>query len=119
MLAAVFVAEIGDVTRFDNARAVLVVGRADPTTPRVRHHVHRGRITKQGSRLVRWAAVEAVSQDHRIDPSMMCMSVSVSGAESTRALSRRPASLCTLVFYGLRDLEVRCLDIAHPTLEVA
>src|SRR3954453_5750112 len=56
VLAAVFVAEIGDVHRF-----------ADPTrfaswaglTPRHREsdtHVHRGRITKQGSRLVRGGA---------------------------------------------------------------
>jgi transposase len=62
VLGAVFVAEIGDVTRF-----------ADPTrlcswaglTPRHRESdqvVHRGSITKQGSRLVRWAAVEAVQK---------------------------------------------------------
>ena len=58
VLAAVFVAEIGDVTRF--ARPEQLASWAGLTP---RHHesdikVHRGRITKQGSRLVRWAAVE-------------------------------------------------------------
>ena len=36
VLAAVFVAEIGDVTRFANAEPVVFMGRADPTPPRVR-----------------------------------------------------------------------------------
>ena len=48
------------ITRFD--RPAQLTSWAGPTP---RHHesdttVHRGRITKQGSRLVRWAAVEAV-----------------------------------------------------------
>jgi len=35
---------------------------------------------------------------------------------AARAAARK---LLTLVFYGMRDLEVRCLDIAHPTTEAA
>ncbi|SCE79684.1 Transposase [Micromonospora viridifaciens] len=60
VLAAVFVAEIGDVTRF--ARPEQLCSWAG-LTPRHRESdtkVHRGRITKQGNHLVRWAAVEAV-----------------------------------------------------------
>ena len=58
--AAVFTVEIGDVTRF--ARPAQLCSWAGLTP---RHHesddtVIRGHITKQGSRLVRWAAVEAV-----------------------------------------------------------
>jgi transposase len=37
-LAAVFVAEIGDVTRFERPGAAGVVGGAHPPPPRVRHH---------------------------------------------------------------------------------
>ena len=37
-----------------------VVGGADPEASESDSHVHRGRITKQGSRLVRWAAIESV-----------------------------------------------------------
>ncbi len=62
MLAAVFVAEIGDITRFPGPAQLASWAGLTP-----RHHesdttVHRGRITKQGSRLVRWAAVEAVQR---------------------------------------------------------
>jgi len=37
-LAAVFVAEIGEVHRFRQCLAPVLVGRADPPPPRVRHH---------------------------------------------------------------------------------
>jgi transposase len=62
VLAAVFVAEIGDITRFDRPAQLASWAGLTP-----KHHesdttVHRGRITKQGSRLVRWAAVEAVQR---------------------------------------------------------
>ena len=40
VLAAVIIAEIGDVTRFSNAGAAVLVGRADPPPPRVRHQGH-------------------------------------------------------------------------------
>src|SRR6266545_3796872 len=62
VLAAVFVAEIGDITRFGGPdKLACWVG----LTPRHRESdttVKRGPITKQGSRLVRWAAIEAISR---------------------------------------------------------
>src|SRR4029453_3487941 len=65
ILAAVFVAEIGEVGRF--ARAAQLASWAGLTP---KHHesdttVHRGRITKQGPRLVRWAAGEAIQRTAR------------------------------------------------------
>ena len=67
ILAAVFVAEIGDVHRFsDPAHLCSWAG----LTPRHRESdtvVHRGHITKQGSKAVRWAAIEAV-QRHQTRP---------------------------------------------------
>src|ERR1700749_55036 len=62
ILAAVFVAEIGDITRFRRPEQLACWAGLTP-----KHHesdttVHRGRITKQGSRLVRWAAVEAIQR---------------------------------------------------------
>jgi transposase len=62
ILGAIFVAEIGDISRF--ARPEQLTSWAGLTP---RHHesdttIHRGRITKQGSRLVRWAAVESVQR---------------------------------------------------------
>jgi hypothetical protein len=62
ILAAVFVAEIGEVDRFRRAAQLASWAGLTP-----KHHesdttVHRGPITKQGSRLVRWAAVEAIQR---------------------------------------------------------
>jgi transposase len=62
VLAAVFVAEIGDVHRFAAAPQLCSWAGLTP-----RHHesdttVRRGPITKQGPRLVRWAAVEATQR---------------------------------------------------------
>ena len=110
VLGAVFVAEIGDVTRFpDPTRLTSWAG----LTPK--HHesdttVHRGRITKQGSRLVRWAAVEAVQRAGRH---------SRLGAHRDRIAARRGRNIGTvaaarelleLVYYALRDHAVRRLN---------
>jgi len=108
VFAAIFVAEIGDVHRF--ARPEQLCSWAG-LTPRHRESdatVHRGRITKQGNPLLRWAAIEAV-QRLRSGPL---------GAARARIGDRRGANiskvavarkLLTLVFYGLRDGHIRCL----------
>jgi transposase len=59
VLAAVFVAEIGEVDRFADARHLVSWAGLTPKHRESDLVVHRGRITKQGSVLVRWAAVEA------------------------------------------------------------
>jgi len=60
VLAAVFVAEIGDVHRFPGPAQLTSWAGLTPKHHESDTHVHRGRITKQGSRLVRWAAIESV-----------------------------------------------------------
>ena len=106
MLAGIFVAEIGGIGRF--ARPQRLASWAGLTP---KHHesdttVHRGPITKQGSRLVRWAAVEAVHRVHR----------GAIGAARARIGARRGVTiatvaagrkLLTLVYYGLRDGHIR------------
>jgi transposase len=72
-LGAVFLAEIGDVTRFATAGQLTCWAGLTPKHHESDTQVHRGRITKQGSRLVRWAAVESVQilpqdQPRRTDP---------------------------------------------------
>jgi transposase len=62
VLAAVIVAEIGDITRFRHPARLCSQSGLTP-----RHHesdtkVVRGRITKQGSRPLRWALIEAVQR---------------------------------------------------------
>ena len=113
VLAAVFVAEIGDVHRFAGPAQLTCWAGLTP-----RHHesdttVRRGAITKQGSRLVRWAAIESV----KILPK-----TSRIGAIRERVADRRgnrnigavaaARRQLELVFYGLRDHHVRAL---HPS----
>lgn len=109
VLSAIFVAEIGDVSRFRRAEQLCSWAGLTPRHRESDTHVSRGHITKQGSRLVRWAAVEAVGHQR--------------GATAVSVLRHRVASrrgngigrvaaarkLLTLVYYGLRDGEVRCL----------
>jgi transposase len=60
VLAAIFVAEIGDVTRFARPQQLCSWAGMTPRHRESDTKIHRGRITKQGNHLVRWAAVEAV-----------------------------------------------------------
>jgi transposase len=110
ILAAVFVAEIGDVHRFRRAAQLASWAGLTP-----KHHesdttVHRGRITKQGCRLVRWAAVEAVQ---RTDTHSRLGRVRDQvGARRGTNIGKVAAAreLIELVFYGLRDGHIRCLN---------
>jgi transposase len=108
ILAAIFVAEIGDVTRFHRPEQLCSWAGLTPRHRESDTTVHRGRITKQGNPLLRWAAIEAV-QRPRGGPL---------AATRARIGERRGANvskvavarkLLTLVFYGLRDGHIRCL----------
>ncbi|MDV6244906.1 transposase [Rhodococcus opacus] len=61
-LGAVFVAEIGDVHRFADPSHLCSWAGLTPKHRESDNVVHRGHITKQGSKLVRWAAVEAIQR---------------------------------------------------------
>lgn len=111
LLGAVFVVEIGDISRFARPQQLASWAGLTPSHHESDTRVHRGRITKQGSRLVRWAAVEAVQRV----PAHTRL-----GQRRDRIAERRGRNigvvaaardLVTLVFYGLRDHRVRCL---HP-----
>jgi transposase len=62
VLAAVFVAEIGDIHRFASAPQLCSWAGLTPRHRESDTTVRRGPITNQGPRLVRWAAVEAVQR---------------------------------------------------------
>ena len=109
VLAAVLVAEIGDVTRFRDAAALCSWAGLTPRHRESDRTVHRGRITKQGSKLVRWATVEA-AQRLRGDPHL--------GGVLGRLRERRGRGIArvavarrilTFVYYRLRDGEIRAL----------
>ncbi|HEY3529789.1 MAG TPA: IS110 family transposase [Nocardioides sp.] len=113
ILGAVFVAEVGDVTRFRGAAQLACWAGLTPKHRESDTHVHRGRITKQGSRLVRWAAVESV----QILPGHTRI-----GGMRNRVAARRGRNIgvvaaaraqIELVYYALRDHHVRALHAGH------
>jgi transposase len=63
-IAAIFVAEIGDVRRFRSAAALCSWAGLAPWHRESDTKVTRLGITKMGSRLVRWAALEAIARYH-------------------------------------------------------
>jgi transposase len=111
--AAIFVAEIGDVTRFPSPDRLCSWAGLTPKHRESDTKVRRGSITKQGSKLVRWAAIEAISRNHGGDKIK---------ADYHRIAERRGRNIgrvaaarktLRLVYYGLRDGEIRCLAPAE------
>lgn len=109
VLGAVFVVEIGDVSRFKSAKHLCSWAGLTPTHHESDEKVRRGHITKQGSQLVRWASVEAVARQH---------GHTAVSAHHRRVAERRgnkigrvaaARKLLILVYYGLRDGEIRSL----------
>ena len=113
VLAAVFVAEIGDVGRFDNPRRLCSWAGLTPRLRESDTNTHRGHITKQGSRLLRWAAVEAVSGAVR-DPQITAIKRRV-GDRRGRNIGRVAAARRSPHARLLRPARRRA-SVASPTL---
>jgi transposase len=117
VLAAVLVAEIGDITRFGHpARLCSWAG----LTPRHRESdvkVSRGHITKQGSPLVRWALMEAIQHVPAGHP-LRARKDDILARRGTEAknIAKVAAArqLLTWVFYAMRDGQVRALATSPP-----
>ena len=113
VLAAVIVAEIGDVTRFRNPGQLASWAGLTPRHRESDVKVIRGHVTKQGSRQLRWALVEAVQRTpsgNRVREAKDAI-IARRGAQA-RNIAKVAAArqLLTLVFYGLRDGQIRCLS---------
>jgi transposase len=107
-MAAILVAEIGGVTRFRSPAALCSWAGLTP-----KHHesdttVHRGEMTKQGSRLVRWAVMGTVRYHGggKLAADYRRIAERRGKNRATVAIARK---VLTLVYYGLRDGEIRCL----------
>jgi transposase len=109
IMAAIFVAEIGDVTRFADARHLCSWAGMTPRHRESDTKVHRGHITKQGSPLVRWAAIEAVARYHGGEAIAPTYDRVAEHRGTTIARVAAARKLLSLVYYGLRDGEIRCL----------
>ncbi len=113
VLAAVIIAEIGEVTRFKNAGQLCSWAGLTPRHRESDTKVTRGHVTKQGSRMLRWALIEAIQRVPRdsVIGTVKNGIIARRGKEAKNiakvAAARR---LLTLVFYGLRDGQIRCLS---------
>jgi transposase len=112
VFGAVFVAEIGDVSRFGRPAQLCCWAGLTPRHRQSDRKVIRGSISKQGSPLVRWAAIEAVARYRGGAPirDSYRRIAERKGTKIARVAAAR--KLLTLVFYGLRDHEIRCLQAA-------
>jgi transposase len=111
--ASIFVAEIGDVHRFPNPDKLCSWAGMTPKHRESDTKTRRGHVTKQGSALVRWAAVESVARARG--------TIKLRG-DYQRSAERRGRNiakvaagrrLLTLVYYGLRDGHIRALAKAR------
>jgi transposase len=113
-LAAVFVAEIGDVGRFAGPEKLCCWAGLTPRHRESDTLVRRGSITKQGSTLVRWAAIEAVQKLPASAGWLVVNRARIAEHRgrniATVAVARK---LLTLVYYGLRDGHIRALARAR------
>jgi transposase len=113
VLAAVAVAEIGDISRFPSPGRLCSWAGLTPRHRESDLKVARGHLTKQGSPILRWAMVEAVQ--HQPDGSppreLKDRIVARRGAQA-RNIAKAAAArkLLTCVFYALRDGQVRSLS---------
>lgn len=108
VLGAVFVAEIGDVSRFSSPEKLCCWAGLTPRHRESDLHVSRGPITKQGSRILRWAAIEAASRHHGPQAARF---EQIAQRRDSRKIARVALArhIVTLAYYGLRDGEIRCL----------
>jgi transposase len=107
--AAVLVAEIGDVSRFPTPAHLSCWCGLTPRHRESDQKTRRGRISKQGSRPVRTTLIEGISRYHG-GPVLDAKYKTIAkrrGKNKTRVALAR--NVLTLVYYGLRDGEIRCL----------
>jgi transposase len=109
-IGAVFIAEIGQIERFPSAAHLASWSGLTPKHRESDTTVHRGRITKQGSRLVRWAAIEAVQHI----PAGSRLGIYRDRVAERRGRNQAKVAaareLVECVYYALRDGHVRRLQ---------
>ena len=110
VIGAVICAEIGDVTRFRKPGQLASWAGLTP-----RHHesdvtVIRGHVSKQGSRMLRWALTEAIQhQPPGTWPREVKEAIIARRGADARSIAKTAAAriLLTQLFYALRDGHVR------------
>ena len=112
VLAAIIIAEIGDVTRFRTAAQLCSWAGLTPRHRESDVKVSRGHITRQGSKMLRWAVIEAIQKSGPGTPAGAARAAIIARrGKEARSIAKVAAArrLLTLACYGLRDGEIRCL----------
>jgi transposase len=110
VLGAVIIAEIGDVSRFRRPGQLCSWAGLTPRHYESDTRVIRGHVSKQGSRILRWALVEAIQhQPAGTKPRDVKDAIIARRGKEARDIAKTAAArqLLTLVFYSLRDGHVR------------
>jgi transposase len=116
VLAAVIVAEIGDISRFPGPAPLCSWAGLTPRHRESDLKVARGHITKQGSPILRWALVEAIQHQPATSPprELKDRIIARRGKEAKNIAKAAAArKLLTCVFYAMRDGQVRSLATRH------
>jgi transposase len=109
VIAAILIAEIGDVSRFRSPDALCSWAGLTPRHFESDLTVHRGPIIKMGSPLVRGAIQEGIARykgDSKLRADFARIAARRGKHKARIAVARK---LLTLVYYGLRDGEIRAL----------
>jgi transposase len=108
--AMLVIAEIGAIGRFASARKLCAWAGLTPTVRSSDGKARLGHITRQGSRPLRWALVEAAQHAGRGGGPLRDDFERISKRRGRKiakvAVARKILTLC---YYGLRDGEIRCL----------
>jgi transposase len=122
VLAAVAIAEIGDITRFPSPGHLSSWAGLTPRHRESDVKVARGHITKQGSPILRWAMVEAIQhQPAGSPPRELKDAITSRRGPEARNIAKAAAArkLLTCVFYAMRDGHVRSLAARRPASQAA
>jgi transposase len=115
VLGAVLVAEIGDITRFRRPAELCLWAGLTPRHRESDTKVTRGHITKQGSRNLRWALIEAIQHVPAGHPLRQRKEDIITGRGAQARNIAKVAmarQLLTWIFYAMRDGQVRSLATA-------
>ena len=110
VLGAVIAAEIGDITRFRTPGQLASWAGLTPRHYESDTRVIRGRVSKQGSRMLRWAVVEAIQRAPAgTRPRQVKDAIIARRGAEARGIAKTAAArvMLTQVFYGMRDGQVR------------
>jgi transposase len=110
VLGAVIVAEIGDIRRFRRPEQLCSWAGLTPRHRESDTKVSRGHVTKQGSRMLRWAVCEAIQRQPADTRPRQVKDgiIARRGAEAKNTAKVAAArELLTLVFYSMRDGYIR------------